>query len=92
MLALQRRVAVFFSAGRRWGGRCRAAGRGRFFQVKDNVKLAAPALFAADRDRSIHRVHNALGNRHAQPGTLGFPHAGVVLPAEGLKYHLLIRF
>ena len=54
------------------------------------MELTAPALFAADRNRPVHGVHNALGNRHAQPGPLRLPDPCIVLPAEGLEYDLLI--
>ena len=54
------------------------------------MELAALALLAADRDVAAHRVHNILGDRHPQPGTLRFLHPGVVLSAEGFKYDLLV--
>ena len=62
----------------------------RPLQVEHNVELAALALLAADRDVAAHRVHNILGDRHPQPGTLRFLHPGVVLSAEGFKYDLLV--
>ena len=54
------------------------------------MELASSALFAADKDASLHRVYDMLGDCHSQPGSLCFPNPGVVLSAERLEYYLLI--
>ena len=54
------------------------------------MELAALALLAADGYGPVHGVYNTLGDGHAQPGALCLPHAGVVLPAEGVENLLLI--
>ena len=61
-----------------------------FCQVKDNVKLASPSLFAADRNSTAHCVHNKFGDCHSQPGPFGFLYTRGIFSAERVKYFLLI--
>ena len=54
------------------------------------MELTALALFAADGNTAAHRVYDAFRDCHAQPRAFRFLHAGVILPAEGIKNNLLI--
>ena len=54
------------------------------------MELTALALLAPDGNGPSHGIYNILGYRHPQTRPLCFLHAGVVLPAKGVKDYLLV--
>ena len=56
------------------------------------MELTAFPLLTADGDRAAHRVYDIFRDRHSQTGSLGLLHAGIVLPAKGIEYDLLVLF
>ena len=61
-------------------------------QVERDMEFRPTVQLTVHLNRAMHRVHDVLGDRHAQPRALNAVHAGVVLAREGIEDRLLERF
>ncbi len=54
-------------------------------EIKCDMEFSTFVQFAADGDRTAHRVYDIFSDCHSKPGTFCFLYLRIVFPAEGIE-------